>query len=256
MEYLPLLEFVPEAASGFSKFVTRFDKFGQGVQLTFRRQEKHRTGIGGCCSVIYELIFLACLLVVIQQYYDVTNHTKSVSVQPASGEKFDLYGLGYRFAVQDVDPEIGTIEAWTVDWPGSEETASAPRQLPMGDCSNLLDEVNQQVFNDLTRRNGANFLCPNTTNLEIAGDYHSEQFAYIEIKVKGCNNETDSGVVCKDDVDINSATIDVISLKTYLDFTETSPVDIVKQIKNKVLHFNLSSLTKQNVNLFYMKSQV
>ena len=47
------------------------------------------------------------------------------------------------------------------------------------------------------RDNDATFLCPDTTSLMLKGGNYSEEFAYVYIRLKGCDNET-SGVECLD----------------------------------------------------------
>ena len=34
------------------------------------------------------------------------------------------------------------------------------------------------------------YMCPNTTELNVTGNYYSETFKYIEVKLKKCDNQT------------------------------------------------------------------
>ena len=105
--------------NGFSRFVSSFDRFGKTVQFTFKKKYKHNTLIGGCCSVLFYLVFLACATSIFLDFFDVSKFHKGLSIEPAENDaELDLYELNYRFAVEKLEPRIGTIEVFAVDWPG------------------------------------------------------------------------------------------------------------------------------------------
>ena len=78
MESIPLLEIFLSNKT-LTKFISRFDHFGENVQLTFKRQQKFKTCLGGCTSIIYEAAFLLCLILVLTRFMDVSHHIKSVA---------------------------------------------------------------------------------------------------------------------------------------------------------------------------------
>ncbi len=46
--------------------------------------------------------------------------------------QLDLYNLNFRFAVEHLDPDIGTVEVYAVDYPYRQEKTS--KRIEMIDC--------------------------------------------------------------------------------------------------------------------------
>ena len=102
----------------------------------------------------------------------------------------DLFELNYRFAVQQIEPEIGTITLSSVTIDSQDnKTIEA---IEMIDCNELVKDKNWKGFFDNNQikfrlNKGDDLLCPNIENLRVEGQYGDETFTYIKLSVVACN---------------------------------------------------------------------
>ena len=115
-------------------------------------------------------------------------------------EEIDLVELGFSFAVEDLDPKYGRIEAYQVNWDGSTGIKENKR-IDLIPCQSIpFHEI--PLVNDFTRvrdRSGQparetdkprSFLCPSPdARLLIQGSYNDEQFKYFKLEVIICDED-------------------------------------------------------------------
>ena len=120
----------------FLKLLKKIDFFGQSVQLTFRKESKFRSEIGGVASLFFYIVLGTIIVIKSLTFFDSQNTTKTVTSQLlGEAETIDLFALNYRFAIEKVDPRIGSIEVF-------QKYISADRgknEVPilMKDCQNM-----------------------------------------------------------------------------------------------------------------------
>ena len=86
--------------------------------------------------------------------------------------------MNYRFAVQDIEPGVGKVEVFAVDWPIKGRKKVTP--IPLISCNDYATSGGFDIpnlmegFDKIALRHDAKFLCPDTTELPLKGDYHSD----------------------------------------------------------------------------------
>ena len=119
------------------------------------------------------------------------------STPQVEDEAIDLWALNFMFAIKNLDPYYGTIEATQVTWNanvGSEGKVEIPIKLV--DCDELLaggayeGQSNNEALDvkDIFKgRQNARFLCPvEVEEMTLQGDYGTENFSYVAIRVNSC----------------------------------------------------------------------
>ena len=86
--------------------------------------------------------------------------------------------------MEAIDPEIGTLEAFAVDWPsGSKHNKTKIPLIPCKDYAEAggfdIPNLEGGGFDKMVLRHDTTLLCPDTESLLLKGDYHSEEFTYI-----------------------------------------------------------------------------
>ena len=102
----------------------------------------------------------------------------------------DLFELNYRFAVQQIRPDIGTILMSSVTI--NDEGNKTIEAIEMVDCNELAEEQNWKDFFDnyqikFRMNKGDELLCPNIESLRVEGQFGDETFTYIKLSVVACN---------------------------------------------------------------------
>ena len=137
----------------------------------------------------------------------------------AEKEEFDLWGLGFMFAIANVDPTIGTVKAYKVSYPADGQKKE--EEVSLVDCRELLEggsyagQSNNAAFNanDIVKgRIDTEFLCPvDLDNVPLLGGYGSEEFEYFNVVVKGCSGQPG----CESDENImEGKAVNFVMLKT------------------------------------------
>ena len=78
-----------------------------------------------CCVFILFFRLTSDLVTKADQKYDMIETESRY-------EAFDFYKLGYRFAIQKIDPRRGRIETTTKSW--SVDGRESEKEIPMVDC--------------------------------------------------------------------------------------------------------------------------
>ena len=93
--------------------------FGTNVQFTYRGQDYYTTNCGRVTTffAVAAYITLGCLKFI--EFFGSTDDIEYVAIKGRDmTESIDLRELGFNFAVEDLDPKYGTIEAYQVKWNG------------------------------------------------------------------------------------------------------------------------------------------
>ena len=94
----------------FANIIKSFDIFGRSIQLTFRKQSKFTSEIGGIASIFF---YITLTIIITQKsllFFDPDQATKTVTnALIDADETIDLLDLNYRFALEQVDPRVGEI---------------------------------------------------------------------------------------------------------------------------------------------------
>ena len=132
----------------------------------------------------------------------------SMTLLPSDNEAIDLWKLDFMFAIEDLDPRVGRIEANHVVWDFRGEKSNKQRsKLDLIDCNEYLKEdgTHKDKFKDLGGKQilidtlnlerklaskRTRTLCPaNVDSLRLNGHYGTNVFEYVEIKVFGCEED-------------------------------------------------------------------
>ena len=111
-------------------------------------------------------------------------------------DEIDLWQLGFMFAIEDIDPSIGRIEANLISW---QANTSNPESTPVTlvSCKELQagglyeGQTNNEALDFVNpfqgRKQYKDLLCPvGLQSLTLQGNFGSENFTYMEISLKGC----------------------------------------------------------------------
>ena len=94
------------------QFIKNLDIFGQSIQLTFRKESKFKTQMGGIISLIFFLVLGYLIALKTAEFSDIDNaHTYTRTVTNTDDSPQDLFGLDFRIAITKLDPRFGEIEA-------------------------------------------------------------------------------------------------------------------------------------------------
>ena len=96
--------------------------------------------------------------------------------------------LGLLFAIENVDPNVGTVKAEHVSWDVDAVKTKTPIELE--DCDVLVAEHGNHHHKKAELLNGrkeSSFLCPkNVESMPISGNFATQHFEYVKISLQGC----------------------------------------------------------------------
>lgn len=205
---------MPSLSSFFKKtvsFVKKIDIFAFKTQLKMNRRTRFSTVIGGVFTLL--LIGLSTLLF-IHFGYDMINHTNPISVsseiyvedpiltQFSSENNFIMFGVQYPNYTHFVDETIYKITL-TQSYIGSNSSKSFSKSVPIGRCTpdDLPQASNMnKYFTDAWGSPINEVLCvKNLSNYWIQGSFDTNDYAYMQIKVSSCANNTadPTAPICK-----------------------------------------------------------
>ena len=121
------------------------------------------------------------------------------------------------FAIEDIDPKIGRIEAELFTWE-KETSDSVGTPVDLVNCAELLaggkyegstNNAALDLENAFRGRKDAGLLCPiGLESMPVAGNFGSEAFQYMKIAVKGCDLD-----VCVSEDTINDTELNLVMLQ-------------------------------------------
>ena len=95
--------------------IKSLDFFGERVQFTFQKSPYFQTNIGAAFSIVCMILmfsFLTIRTMKLAQGIDPFFSSTFISYE----DEIDLVDLGHAFAIENIDPTIGTIYAYHADW--------------------------------------------------------------------------------------------------------------------------------------------
>ena len=85
-------------------------------------------------------------------------------------------------------------------------------------------------------------LCPNTTSLVMEGNFGTKEFKYVRIAVEGCNLSEEECYTDEELIDkLDNLTLQMLTLMSYIDFSEPKIDDIVKYNTDFNTYLSLNS---------------
>ena len=89
------------------------DIYGQTVSFTLNGEENHKTNCGAACSLTTIIILVFVYAVRTVDFLGKVDPKISMVEGFTNEFSFDLYADGYRFAISDIDPSLGKIQAFS-----------------------------------------------------------------------------------------------------------------------------------------------
>ena len=116
-----------------------------------------------------------------------------MAIEPYEDSIIDLWGLGFMFAVENVDPKVGRVQVSQVHVESGEEIVKNATPLELVQCEELWKKnaFNNQNFKYSKLMQGKKpngWLCPSELeSLEVRGSWGAPNFDFVEISLLGCN---------------------------------------------------------------------
>lgn len=196
------------------------DFFGKPIRLSFRQKETFQTTYGGIVSTICATLMLVFLIA--RSYKLVSKEDPFFSTTIIASPKdflFDLWELGFIFALSKVDPTVGRVEALITSVTPQDGKVTTP--ITLIDCKKLLAgetgfEKNTALkftFDELLADlDLSDYLCPvGIEALPLRGEFGEAYFNYVSFKVFGCDLGPEK---CMSDDDIPTKTFDVVKMSS------------------------------------------
>jgi len=92
------------------------------------------------------------------------------------------------------------------------------------------------------------FLCPDTNKLLVKGEFQSKEFAFVDIKVKGC----DLGEDCAPQNLWKGTHVNFSILNSFIDLQEQDANKVVKHAMLSQHLTTLDGITAQKRNIYFM----
>ena len=167
----------------------------------------------------------------------------------------ELGKQGFMFAISDVDPKVGTLEAHYIKRSKNKEYGFEPIELVQ--CEEFLPggkhegKSNNELFDIEQLVNGRdyNHLCPlNITDISLKGMFDSEAFYYVKIGLKGCQL-TDG--TCFNDVEISRESLNFVLLKSSPNILGEHKSEMIEYLHDARHYYNLIPNRRQIENIFF-----
>ena len=108
-------------------------------------------------------------------------------------ERIDFQSLGFSFAIDNLEPRFGKIEATQVSWSGTNSAERKEQPIDLKFCD-ALEPQNLQLTNEYSQARSQDprtYLCPDLNSesasyLYIEGGFYEEFFSYIKLSVRQC----------------------------------------------------------------------
>ena len=113
-----------------------FDRFGQSVEFTFPGERQYKTSIGALVSLVCISLMIAF---VAQRTSKLISRDDPFVTMTSSSNDDSLVALGqqrFMFAISDIDPKLGTIEAHYIKRQKNKQYSFEPIELAQ--CEELL----------------------------------------------------------------------------------------------------------------------
>ena len=188
------------------------------MNFTFEGKTYFQTYLGGCASIFAFVLMLTFLGVSTGKLVGHLDPFFSSSIEVMDpSEEINLWEMGFMFAVEKIDPSVGTIMAFrAVNDPEGNEIRDP---VQFSDCDELA--VNRgSSYDGLRDVKASSYLCPiiDQDSLVLQGHYKYENFKYFKIAVNACQQNDESnenGQQCADKNTIAKTKINLVILKQF-----------------------------------------
>jgi hypothetical protein len=212
--------------------VRHIDVYGQPITLTYNKQKRFKTHLGGLGTLVignfmlFYFVFLFLELLSKKTInYNATTVVKNIAQHPVnldiakSGFRLSI-GLPYQYYSLLDDEirkyiEITVVEvSWELELSG--EWVYYRRDLEMEQCGDNYPYHDKEVVN---RNNLDKYVCITTDDYQIAGNWYSNRSKSIEISAIMCDNSTYSTCESEENIlkFIEENQLDVVMLNSYFD---------------------------------------
>ncbi|CDW88099.1 accessory gland protein [Stylonychia lemnae] len=249
----------------------QLDWFGQTIKLTYKGEDSYKTTLGASVSFILILLLLGFSIFKTIYFFSRFNPDLSkvtLMRDMRSSESYRPQETGFDFAFglnSDLDPRIGyftvkQIGIYTTDKKDSSGKAIKDKiikELKYQKCGDqLFDFPNQQ---EILSQGISNYNCLTDNDYQFQGNYFSDSFQYLEIKLWKCQNNTKiSNLACLSDTAINSYLdsefFNFAFVNTFYDLTDFEPNQQIKPFIDDSLFFEIES-SRSKKNNFYIQQQ-
>ncbi|CDW83128.1 UNKNOWN [Stylonychia lemnae] len=245
-----------------------FDWFGQTIQLTYKGEDSYKTMLGASVSFVLVLILLG--FSIFKSIYLFSRYNPEVSKvslirDMTLGEIFKPQETGFDFAFglnKDLDPRIGhfTIRQYGVyeteqkDSSGKNIKKKTFRDLKFQKC--LAENFDFPDESEVVSKGISNYLCLTDTDYQFQGNYYSDNFEYLEIKLWKCKDTPQ--LKCYNQTTINKyldyETFNFAFINNYFDLTNFESGGQIRPFIDDQLFFEVESSRVKKTN-FYIQSQ-
>ena len=142
---------------------------------------------------------------------------------------FNISAANLTFAITEIDPRIARVEVVI-----TKRTKEGKEKIPvkMVECLELFEQKaaeGKPLPEEWVKHQGftnGGFMCPDTTDLVVKGEFHSEEFYYVSIGIFGC---TLSEEECEPREKVNGVYVTLTLLNSFIALHETNVDQVIKQ---------------------------
>ncbi|CDW73064.1 UNKNOWN [Stylonychia lemnae] len=248
-----------------------FDWFGQSIQLTYKGEDSYKTIIGASVSFVLILVLLGFSIF---KAYNMLNRVNpefsrvSLIRDMTQEEIFlpQLSGFDFAFGLnEDLDPRIGHF---TVKQFGLYQTAAkdsegrtikniTKRDIPFEKCGKL--NFNYPNETEIVAKGISNFICTTTFDYQFRGNYYTDSFEYLEVKLQKCidpPNATKKKCFNQTYIDsyLDKQFFNFVFVNNYFDLTNFEKGKFIKPFIDDSLFFEIEAKRMKKAN-FYIQAQ-
>ena len=122
------------------------DFFGTEVNFFYKGAERFSTGWGRFVSVSVLLGYSTLVGLKFMEFFGETDQIHYFSeTRQSMQESIELSELGFTFAVQDLQPNLGRIQAYQVKWSGT-DGLKTKSPIDLVECDSLTIGETEKVF--------------------------------------------------------------------------------------------------------------
>lgn len=238
------------------------DIFGEGVQFTFKKNTRFKTYIGASIStlmILFFIIFLSLRTIKLVNYDDPL--LSMIAMSQAADIVIDLWQLDYMFAIENIDPRVGTIKAQQVSWVFTpEEDTRVRTEIELVNCNEYLKGGRLADYDlkakrfiidgmNMNRRRDATFLCPYVPEgLKVRGHFSTERFDYVKINIVGCDPAVHD---CLPEEEVNGTTVNYVSQIAHPSLLDNDIENVVQYNLDYSYFKIIEPEVTQSTNIFF-----
>ncbi|CDW85614.1 UNKNOWN [Stylonychia lemnae] len=244
-----------------------FDNFGRQIKLYYKGQDTLKSNFGAFMTLIYILLLVTFILyrtVVLVQKSEVKASKYSFVQKLSQAEPYNpyQYGFNYAFGIQKyLDPTIATYSIIYTIQRSLKNSTVRPRErvsVQFASCNNT--NFPQLDAEEYASSPISNMMCAinDPNNIDLQGDFYSDIFKYVEVRLTRCVNGTDSNITCKSKEDIiaflNTQRLSIIYINQYFDFKSFGQE--INSYLDDSIYFDLEKDRLKQTNVFIQRNRI